>query len=196
MICQNEVCTASGPFRILEARENAAINKAVFCAEHARPVIAEYTLACAKTTPSSVPYKLACIVTNDESHVAVVYLTARDASCFMFTTGPCEAWSLGALLALNIDGRRPILHEVTAETIAGLGGTLSEVVIDSIVGDVYHAKLQVAAIGRRLSIDVRPSDAVGVAIVTGAPIQIHADVVLAAAQRAAASVILDDNQGT
>ena len=186
---------ASATFRILEASREASINKTALCADHGRPVVADYVRACAEATLRSTaanpaPFKIACIVTNDESNTATVFLKEAYGSCFMFLTGLCEAWSLGALLLNDVEGRRPFLQEAAAELIAGLGGKLYEVAIDKMVKDAYHAKLRVEALGRRLSIDVRPSDAIGIALVTGAPVIIDADVIGAAAKAAASSVIL------
>ncbi|MGH7139934.1 MAG: bifunctional nuclease family protein [Pirellulales bacterium] len=68
---------------------------------------------------------------------------------------------------------RPLTHTATASIIKALKGTLSSVVIDDIVDDVYHAVLHISAgAGAETDVDVRPSDAIALALECDAPIYV------------------------
>ncbi len=71
-------------------------------------------------------------------------------------------------------GERPLTHELLAAVIGALGAHLDGVEIDGRRGPVFFAKLVLSRPGdpvRRL--DGRPSDAVALALLLGAPISVE-----------------------
>ncbi|MGE5194881.1 MAG: bifunctional nuclease family protein [Deltaproteobacteria bacterium] len=73
---------------------------------------------------------------------------------------------------------RPLTHDAMATTISALGGKLREVLIDEFLPaqHVFHAKLRIAHSRDVVAVDVRPSDAIIMAMVCNVPIFVAHDV--------------------
>lgn len=84
--------------------------------------------------------------------------------------GPVEA----AAITEAIDHhkkRRPLTHDLLASTIEALGARVTAVDIVSVEGTTFYANLRlVRGDGMRAELDCRPSDAIALAVRTGAPI--------------------------
>jgi len=78
---------------------------------------------------------------------------------------------------------RPLTHDLLKNMIAHLGGRVSHIVINDLHDSVYYAKIIIDRDGQSLEIDARPSDAIALAVRTGAKLfvdeQIMADVSIA-----------------
>jgi uncharacterized protein len=75
---------------------------------------------------------------------------------------------------------RPLTHNAMASVIAALGGRLTRVVIDEFFPAqevAYKAKLHIQQMNNTNIVDVRPSDAVVLAVVCDAPIVVSNDVI-------------------
>lgn len=70
----------------------------------------------------------------------------------------------------NIPLKRPQTHELLANTIEELGGTLERIVINDLREHTFFAQLVVSIDGRTVEIDSRPSDAIAIGIATEVPI--------------------------
>ncbi len=76
-------------------------------------------------------------------------------------------------IALRLEGvepPRPMTHDLLATTIHQLGGTVRRIVIRDLLESTYYAAIEVDTLGGLLTLDARPSDALALALRTGAGI--------------------------
>ena len=81
--------------------------------------------------------------------------------------------SEGASIAMVLEGekfKRPLTHDLTVNLIKALGGSLEKIIISDLKENAYYATLILKQGERSLEIDSRPSDAIALAVRTGAPI--------------------------
>jgi bifunctional DNase/RNase len=90
--------------------------------------------------------------------------------------GPLEVRAI-ALPLEGVRPPRPTSHDVFAEVIANLGGHLSRIELTDLAENIFYAHLVLEQAGQQRLIDIRPSDAVAVALRTQTPIYV-ADTVL------------------
>jgi bifunctional DNase/RNase len=103
--------------------------------------------------------------------------------------GGHEARSI-ALEMEDVRVPRPNTHDLVKNVLNGLGAKLDRVVVTELRGGTYYAEIELDLHGRSISIDSRPSDAIAVALRTGAPV-FATDRVLRQAGRLAAEGALD-----
>jgi uncharacterized protein len=96
--------------------------------------------------------------------------------------GPLEAQSI-ALPLQGIRPPRPLTHDAFVEVIAGLGGHLRRVEVTSLKENTFYARVVIEQSGHEQSIDIRPSDAIALAVRTEAPIFVSEAVLDAAGLR-------------
>ena len=87
--------------------------------------------------------------------------------------GPCEAATIHNLLDERHSGRvsaRPLTHELVESVISALGGRLERAVLTRLVHETFFAVLVIRAGAKEVSLDARPSDAISLALATGAPL--------------------------
>jgi bifunctional DNase/RNase len=85
--------------------------------------------------------------------------------------GPMEAQAI----AMPLQGARPprpMTHDIFAEIVAGLGGHLRRVEITQLLESTFHARLVLDQAGHEQNYDIRPSDAVALAVRTETPIYV------------------------
>ncbi|MGH3396830.1 MAG: bifunctional nuclease domain-containing protein [Streptosporangiaceae bacterium] len=85
--------------------------------------------------------------------------------------GPAEA---GAL-ALSLEAQetpRPLIYQLAARLLEATGSGLAEVRITRLTEGIFYAMIIVDGPAGRHEIDARPSDAVNLAVLTGAPIRV------------------------
>jgi uncharacterized protein len=83
--------------------------------------------------------------------------------------GPVEANAI-ALQVENVAPPRPMTHDLFRRLLGALGASVSRVVIAELRGSTYYAYLEIEKGGERLCVDARPSDALAIALRTGAPV--------------------------
>jgi bifunctional DNase/RNase len=83
--------------------------------------------------------------------------------------GPLEAQAI-AMPLQGVRPPRPMTHDVFTEIVAGLGGHLQRVEITQLTESTFYARLVLDQAGRERSFDIRPSDAVALAVRTETPI--------------------------
>ncbi len=94
--------------------------------------------------------------------------------------GSFEAQSI----ALEIEGikpPRPLTHDLLKSLIDNLGGTVTEIIIDELKDNTFHAKILLEVSTMSNEIDARPSDAIALAVRAGATIFVSEEVMKAAA---------------
>ena len=76
-------------------------------------------------------------------------------------------------IALALEGRemaRPMTHDLLRDVVAALGATVERVTVTELRDSTFYAELLLDVKGRTQVISSRPSDAIALAVRTGAPI--------------------------
>lgn len=89
--------------------------------------------------------------------------------------GEPEATAL-ALHLERIAMPRPLTYAFAAEVLRAAGGELREVRVDRLEGEVFYGTAVIAGPDGEQEIDARPSDALNLAVLLGAPIRVATDV--------------------
>jgi len=162
--------------RLHQAR--AALTPALVPLASASPVLVTHTKEPAMTTTAGGPVWAEVSVTDikssDDSNPLnrhhVIVLTERDGSRRLpIWVGPAEATVL-ALSLQAVEMPRPMTYQMTAGLLEAAGSRVSEVRITRLSGEVFYAVVVVDGPAGQREVDARPSDAVNLALVAGAPI--------------------------
>ncbi|MEE9431422.1 MAG: bifunctional nuclease family protein [Melioribacteraceae bacterium] len=89
--------------------------------------------------------------------------------------GAFEAQSI-ALELEGIKPPRPLTHDLLKNLVDDLGATVLEIFISELRENTFYAKIIIESSSLTNTIDARPSDAIALAVRTGSPIYIAADV--------------------
>jgi bifunctional DNase/RNase len=120
-------------------------------------------------------------VAVDHRDIPVLVLEEDEGSRWLpIWIGTSEARSI----ALEMEERssaRPNTHDLARNVIYGLEGDVERVVVTELKGGTYYAKLGLRMRNRSIEIDSRPSDAIAIALRTGAPIYVRETLFEAAA---------------
>nr|WP_296750394.1 bifunctional nuclease domain-containing protein [Thioalkalivibrio sp.] len=98
----------------------------------------------------------------------------------LISIGPSEA--LAIMMALReVPTPRPMTHDLLADVIRSVGGSVERVMVDALVGSTYTGliELRLAHQDETVLVDSRPSDALALAARTGATILVAPDVLVA-----------------
>jgi len=101
-------------------------------------------------------------------HVVILKEVDRDRYLPIWI-GPWEANAI-AMRLQGIAADRPLTHDLFASAVEELGGEIRQVVISDLADDTFHARLFLAIGERTIEIDSRPSDALALAVRSGARI--------------------------
>lgn len=119
----------------------------------------------------------------------VVILKEKEADRYLpIWIGPAEADAIAVKLQ-NVELARPLTHDLLQSVIDSLGASLNFIVVNELQNDTFYAKLSLSVDGTQLEVDSRPSDALALAVRTGAPIFVD-ELVLEKA-----GIILDEETG-
>jgi len=100
---------------------------------------------------------------------AFVLLRDKQGRQVLIFIGRPEAFAISlALEDKTVD--RPLTHDLMKSIVDHMGGMIERILIDDIWQDTYYAKISLAANGKVLEIDSRPSDAIALALRAKAPI--------------------------
>ena len=106
----------------------------------------------------------------DANDMPVVLLEEQEGSRWLaIWIGPAEAQSI-AIEIEELESPRPNSHDLARSVIDELHGKLERVVVTELRDTTYYATLTIRSGGRNVEIDARPSDAIAIALRTGAPI--------------------------
>jgi bifunctional DNase/RNase len=108
--------------------------------------------------------------------------------------GPLEAQAI-AMPLQGVRPPRPMTHDVFVEVITTLGGHLRRVELTALQDNTFYARAILEQTGQEQSIDIRPSDAIALAVRTETPILVSEDV-LDAAGLVAGKPAEEDEGGT
>ena len=117
------------------------------------------------------------IIIDEKRQEQVIVLTEKDGKRqFPIVIGILEASSIRMKLS-GIKPPRPLTHDLLAATLKGLEVKLDKLIIDKMVDNTFHAKLElIAKDGEKKVIDSRPSDGIALAVRCKAPIFVEEEV--------------------
>jgi hypothetical protein len=95
--------------------------------------------------------------------------------------GPAEATAL-ALTLESVETPRPFAYKLAAGLVEAAGSQITEVRITRLLSSVFYAMVVVQGPAGPREVDARPSDAVNLAVVTGVPIRVNAELFAASAR--------------
>jgi hypothetical protein len=89
--------------------------------------------------------------------------------------GPWEANAI-AMRLQGVEPERPLTHDLMTALMRDLGARVREVDIVRLEAETFFARIVIEADGRLHEVDARPSDALALAVRTGAPVYAAEDV--------------------
>ncbi len=114
---------------------------------------------------------------NIPGNQRVVVLKGKDVNRYLpIWVGQAE----GDSIALSLQGQnpnRPMTHDLTDSIIRGLGAAVTRAVVSEMREDTFISQVALESNGSTFEADSRPSDAIALAVRSGAPIFAAADVV-------------------
>ena len=100
----------------------------------------------------------------------VVVLKAKEVNKYLpMWIGPAEGDSI-AMKLLGKETVRPSTHDLMDSMIEDLGGTVKRVIVSELKSETFFGKIVLQRNGTTIERDSRPSDAIALAVRTGAPI--------------------------
>ena len=100
----------------------------------------------------------------------VVVLKGKEVNVYLpIWIGPAE----GDSIAMKLQGKetvRPMTHDLMDSMIEDLGGTVKRVIVSELKSETFFGKIVLQRNGTTIERDSRPSDAIALAVRTGAPI--------------------------
>ncbi len=124
-----------------------------------------------------VRVELVKIIIDEKRQDQVIVLKEKDGERQIpVVIGFTEASSIRLKIS-GVDVPRPMTHDLLVNVIEVLGGRLERVLIDKLVDNTFHAKLEIRSKeGEIKLIDARPSDSIAMAVRFKAPIFVADDV--------------------
>ncbi len=179
--CEVRGCAARVDVRLVRATTHTGVEERHYCAAHATEVLDDIARDFAAQRRAMGSGTERC-----EVHVQMVVCDGRDGyACrvylneiggprrMTFRTGRFEAWMLAWELRREPE---PSLgtHRAMASAFRALGGDLKSVSINDVTeGETYRAQLHISQGGSLLDVEMRPSDAVILAVVCDIPIHVE-----------------------
>ena len=121
-------------------------------------------------SPTQVELVVDSVGARDQPPQTVVILKSTDSDRYLpIWIGPFEASAIAAEI-YDITASRPQTHDLMESLIRDLGGTLHHIVVSDLRDGTFYATMVVRRNGSVLNIDSRPSDAIALAVRSGAPI--------------------------
>jgi hypothetical protein len=88
--------------------------------------------------------------------------------------GHAEAWAIAMELS-GVDSKRPLTHDLMKQAIETLEARVSRVEITELREQTFYAVVHLTHNGDHRSLDARPSDSIALALKTGCPIFVNAE---------------------
>src|SRR5579862_4401272 len=123
--------------------------------------------------PALIEMSIRGLMVDPVTNMPIVILRDADNQRVLpIWVGPVEANSI-ALQIENVSSPRPMTHDLIVHLLRELGGTLNRVIIEDLKDNTFYAYLEIVANGEPLLLDVRPSDALAVALRAKARVFVH-----------------------
>ncbi|MGC9521556.1 MAG: bifunctional nuclease family protein [Anaerolineae bacterium] len=105
------------------------------------------------------------------SHRIVVLKELESDRYLPIWIGPCEAEAI-SVGAKGIEVLRPLTHDLIVNILDAFEADLLYIHVNDLADNTFYATLVLSAAGGEIEIDVRPSDAIAIAVRTGVPIYV------------------------
>ena len=116
------------------------------------------------------------VAVNPDSQQRVVVLKGKEVDKYLpIWVGPAEGDSIA--LKIREEADRPMTHDLMDSMISDLGAKVKQVVVSDLKEDTFLGKIVLQQDCTTIERDSRPSDAIALAVRTGAPIYAEEDVV-------------------
>lgn len=118
-----------------------------------------------------IQVELSRIIIDEKRQDQVIVLKEKDGDRQIpIVIGFLEASSIKIKIS-GVDVPRPMTHDLLVNVMQALGANLERVVIDKLVNNTFHAKLEIKPKeGAVKMVDSRPSDSIALAVRFKAPI--------------------------
>ena len=119
-----------------------------------------------------IEVELARVVIQQKGDHQYIHLKEKNGErSFPIVIGFFEASAIDRRIR-GIDTPRPMTHDLMSTTIEALGGRVVRVVVCRLHENTFYARLMIDKAGETLDLDCRPSDAIALAVQTGAPLYV------------------------
>jgi len=119
---------------------------------------------------AGVPMTVTGVRVELPSNTPIVLLREQDGERFLpIWVGPVEAMAISSAME-GISPPRPMTHDLLASVLGALGATIVRIVVTELRDNVFYADLVLGLGGREVTVSSRPSDAIALAVRTGAPV--------------------------
>jgi bifunctional DNase/RNase len=136
----------------------------------------------AGTTPVLVAIDLCRVIINENSDSHIVFFKEVGSERkFPFVLGIFEASSITRVLE-GTKTPRPLTHDAWLSSIVALGGRVEQSVINRLEEHTYYAEIHIRIGEKLVRLDVRPSDAVIIALKAEVPILVNSEILERVAQ--------------
>lgn len=123
-----------------------------------------------------VPVHLSRIFIREMADMQIIELTETGGERkFPIVIGLPEAFAIDRRIK-GVQIPRPQTHDLLANVVRALGGTLKEIRITHVEGGTFYAQLVLERDGEEILVDSRPSDAIALGVADNAPILVEDDV--------------------
>ncbi len=124
-----------------------------------------------------IPVELSRIIIDEKRQDQVIVLKEKGKDRQIpIVIGFMEASSI-KIKVTGVDVPRPMTHDLVGDVIAAFGAKVKRVLIDKLVNNTFHAKIEVEAKDGTIHlIDARPSDSIAIAVRLKTPIFVADDV--------------------
>jgi hypothetical protein len=161
--------------RLHQARAALAPRLASFKTIREREAIAVTSTEAGEWTEVTVTKVLRGQRADREEPEFVMILAERDGDRTLHVwIGPAEAKMLAIALE-SVETPRPFSYKLAAGLVEAAGSRINEVRITRLTDSIFYATVEVESPAGPREVDARPSDAVNLAVATGAPIRVNTE---------------------
>jgi RNA polymerase sigma factor (sigma-70 family) len=155
------ITTAAAKTRLHKAR--AGLRRQFVTDEEVRSVSIDMRVADVRREPE--------VADGVRRHAIVLEEAGGDRQLPIYVGEP-EATAL-ALHLVDAELPRPMTHVLLGRVIEALGGRVAEVAVTRLTELTFYGQVVVEGPGGRVEVDARPSDAINLAVLSGAPIRVE-----------------------
>jgi len=171
MKCQ--FCDEQATYHISLYRQRVLVGEAHTCAPHGEELLQrEHPVAVGEPfrERDEVYFDVEKIVISElHDQQLIVLQEVGGLARLPLVAGIYEATSLDRKLR-GVPSPRPLTHDVIVQSITALGGVVQDVLFNDLRDFTYYAKVRIQHRSGLVELDVRPSDALNVAVIAGVPV--------------------------